>query len=458
MIRSSTAEAFAKAAARTRAIMQPTTRLMPRGLVAPPSAFVCRSCRAHPGHGRRAHSPAAAAAAAASPPSVTPTAGLARLASRRLISAAGPDASRYLQGVITSSILGGDGRPRTEGFYTAFLNAQGRVLYDAFVYPDTLLAAARGRPPGESFLVEVDASQADRLQRHIKRYKLRAKFAVRLLDEGEASIWHAWDTTNTTTDRQRPSSPPSPPSSPGPGSSAAGAGLIRLQDPRAPGLGTRLVTTAASPPFLQYGSDPPPPPAVDETAYQLHRYLHGVAEGQDEMLHEQALPQESTLAATGAIDFHKGCYVGQELTIRTRRGGVRKRILPCALYGEVRAAPARLAYRPPRAAAAEDDARAVTADMIPEGTSIGRAEKKARSAGKWLRGLGNVGLALCRLETMTVLAAPGESAAFDSEREFVMLGRTGGGDGDEFAVRVKAFVPVCLRRGLDGEATTTSRG
>src|SRR5690606_34793175 len=160
-------------------------------------------------------------------------------------------------------------------------------------------------------------------------------------------------------------------------------------------------------------------PVLPENAYTLRRYLHGVAEGQSELLHGQALPHESNLDLTGAVDFRKGCYVGQELTIRTEhRGVVRKRVLPCLLYPDHNEGDSTSStssnlpdtgvsssssssssdnfyslYRP-------EIAPGLTAATVPVEASIGRVGRKGRSAGKWLRGIGNVGLALCRLETM----------------------------------------------------------
>ena len=102
----------------------------------------------------------------------------------------------------------------------------------------------------------------------------------------------------------------------------------------------------------------------------------------------------------------------------------------------------------------EDGVDGVVGQMIPEGTSIGRSGKKGRSAGKWLRGVGNVGLALVRLEVMTDVRLPGETAAaaYEPDNEFVMAPKSGEeGDAAEGAppVKIKAFVPEWLRRGLE---------
>jgi folate-binding protein YgfZ len=314
------------------------------------------------------------------------------------------------------------------GFYAAFLTAQGRVLHDVFVYHD---ARDTSSPPGTSWLLEVDSAEADRLLKHMRRYKLRAKFNTRLLDPGEAHVWQAWDDASPSL-----SLPPTT------------TDVITTPDTRAPNLGHRILTFSPAPPETPHHHHP----QVPESAYTLRRYLHGIAEGQAEILHAQALPHESNLDQTGAVDFRKGCYVGQELTIRTEhRGVVRKRVLPCVLYPEEEVSPGLEgglagAYRPLVA-------EGVGAEMVPAEASIGRVGRKGRSAGKWLRGVGNVGLAVCRLEIMTDVVLPGEVAAggFVEGDEFV-VGLGGEDKEDGRKVKIKAFVPEWLRAGLAGKA------
>ncbi|KAH6611029.1 hypothetical protein Trco_001049 [Trichoderma cornu-damae] len=359
-------------------------------------------------------------ASSVSAPARPPISGLAALSSRRLLSVTGPDAAKFLQGIITANVVSSKGEPRTGAFYTGFLNATGRVLYDVFIYP-VRGGSSGSAQEGDGFLVEVDAAQINALAKYIKRYKLRARVALRTIDSSEMTVWHAWNDTpgsrfDVTADESR----------------------IIFEDPRAPGLGCRVI---------QLAGQKPPEVDVDqatEEAYTIRRYLHGVAEGQDEILRELALPLESNMEHMNGIDFHKGCYVGQELTIRTKhRGVVRKRILPCAIYEKDKAAPPSLHYEPE-----SGSPEALTADMIPTETSIGRFGKRGRSAGKWLRGVGNIGLGLCRLEIMTDVVLPGEQAAatFKDGDEFEL---EWGEEDNKSSVKVKAFVPDWLRRSLD---------
>lgn len=418
--------------------MRPRGNIVPRRIAhSPPAApsFICSTCRfaaaaaaAPVARPRRAHAFSSTSAARSPLPPPPPQSGLVALSSRRLISVSGPDSPKFLQGVITQNILppasSSSDSVIAAGSYGAFLNATGRVLHDVFIYRDP-----RGATPGESFLIEVDAVEATRLERHIKRYKLRAKFAVRLLAPGEVTVWHGWDDTK------------------GSGAAAVAVGeaphhLLHLKDPRAPGLGHRILTEAGREPAVDLER------AADEDVYRVRRYLMGVPEGQSELIREGALPLEGNLDVMGGIDFRKGCYVGQELTIRTKhRGVVRKRVLPVMIYGAEGEGeqPRQLEYLP------AGGGGSTAASAIPADTSIGRLGKRGRSAGKWLRGVGNVGLALCRLEIMTDVVLPGEPAAssYTPADEFVMEGQAGEDGQDPFKVKIKAFVPEWLRQGLD---------
>lgn len=268
----------------------------------------------------------------------------------------------------------------------------------------------------EGWLIEVDAKEAERLAKHVKRYRLRAKFEVRVLGEEERGVWGAWDagTEGAWTAH----------SLAGTKGVGGGGGEIGCEDKRAPGMGHRLILPGGKKPEVD-GEE------VDEGVYRVRRYLRGVPEGQDELLRESALPQESCIDFMGGIDYRKGCYVGQELTIRTHHTGVvRKRVLPVMFYGKDEAIPSTLEYDPTKDYGVEG---------IPVETSIGRFEKSGRSAGKFLKGVGNIGLGLCRLETMTDVQVQGEAGGYKEGDEFKLEWDVEG-SGPEM-VKVKAFVP-----------------
>lgn len=295
-----------------------------------------------------------------------------------------------------------------DGYYGAFLNASGRVLYDVFIY-----SAARSKDYRDSVLngndepgyfIEVDANEVHNLTKHLKRYKLRAKVGIKVIEEEEWCIWQTWP------EEIKPS--------------LNDSSDIFCHDRRAPGMGLRIIRPRSRPPEEEV--------EATNAQYDLRRIMLGVAEGQSEIIKESALPQESNIDYMTGIDFRKGCYVGQELTIRTHHTGVvRKRILPVQIYdgGVGLKAPNELSY---------DQIPKLL--LPPKGSNISRVDKKGRSAGRWLGGVGNVGLALCRLEVMSDTILTTEGSQWSPEDEFRIAWDAQEGL-DRGEVKVKAFVP-----------------
>ncbi|KAI9867962.1 MAG: ccr4 associated factor [Trichoglossum hirsutum] len=340
-----------------------------------------------------------------------PASGVAKLTNRRLVALYGQDAPHFLQGMVTNNVTSSG----TRGFYAAFLNAQGRILNDVFIYPASQIPhhLSTSIPPNTPiYLVEADALSTTPLLSHIRRHKLRAKFTATLLDPFQWSVYSIWDSTQKWTPLHTDSK---------------ASREIGCVDPRAPGMGRRVVV------FHGDGADE----RIEETttleAYTVRRILHGVAEGQAEILPGVALPHESNIDYMSGIDFRKGCYVGQELTIRTHHTGiVRKRILPINLYSPPSPPPQTLSYDPQttvQAPATETGISRVIAEGKEGGIYRGMSPK---STGKFLGAVGDVGLALCRLESMTDVILTGEGGGWNPRDEFELVG------GD---VRVKAFVP-----------------
>ena len=358
-----------------------------------------RHCRKAPPSVSRHHT-----TVSPSGPLVPPPTACARLPNRRLVSLRGHDAPRFLQGLTTQNV---PSEFPSSSFYSAFLNASGRVLYDVFIYPD--VDKEKGEP---GFLIEVDANEVVALVRHLRRYKLRAEFEARLVDQAELSVWASWG-------KESPS-----------GIDSRASGL----DQRAPGMGERVILPSDR---VLEGSGP----QVGSISYNIRRMMMGIAEGQSELVKESAFPQESNIDYMGGIDFRKGCYVGQELTIRTHHTGVvRKRILPVQIYS------AEGDWEPPDQLMYDADTKV---SLPPKGAKIHRMDRPAMGVGKWLGGVGNIGLALCRLEIMpSVLTRDG--GQWMQEREFRVAWEPEEGREVE-EVRVKAFVPTWHQSRAEGQ-------
>ncbi|KAH7344930.1 hypothetical protein B0J17DRAFT_637596 [Rhizoctonia solani] len=251
--------------------------------------------------------------------SATSTRLCSQLSDRGVLSVSGTDSKVFLNGIVASTI-------KDHPFYTTFLSAQGRVLYDVFIYPH----AVDGR---SGYLIDYDSRSSDvtPILTLLKRHVLRSKVRIRDASD-EWKVWSVWDSTS-----QESSFPTMREWRVG----RSGAveplyaeneyrlgheyeqGAIGTRDLRAPGMGDRLLVRVGDKPDVSCDF------VQDETQFTLHRILHGVPEGRDDIVPQQAFPMDSNMDLMGGLDFRKGCYVGQELTVRTYHTGViRKRIMP----------------------------------------------------------------------------------------------------------------------------------
>ncbi|KAJ5527285.1 transferase caf17 [Penicillium frequentans] len=358
-----------------------------------------------------------------------PDAGYAQLTNRGLISITGIDSATFLQGLMTQNMLVANdpNKPvRRTGTYTAFLNSQGRILNDAFIYPVPI-------PNGNDleWLVEVDKNEVPTLLKHLKKHKLRAKLKLRALDDGERTVWSSWKNHEQPRWAAYNLESESAATSPFTHSSD----IVGCIDTRAPGLGSRIITPGSEDLRTHFPDESQLAGSqVGLDAYTVRRILNGVPEGQSEIIRESALPMECNMDMARAIDFRKGCYVGQELTIRTHHTGVvRKRILPVQFYTKDMSTADGPVYEP-----------SADIPLPPAGTNIMKAGgRRGRSAGKFLNGVGNIGLALCRLEMMTDIALTGEGTQYTSGSEFKLSWTS---ELDQPAeVKLQAFVPSWVR-------------
>jgi mRNA-decapping enzyme subunit 2 len=84
--------------------------------------------------------------------------------------------------------------------------------------------------------------------------------------------------------------------------------------------------------------------------------------------------------------------------------------------------------------------------------------RRGRSAGKFLGGIGNIGLALCRLEMMTDITLTGEGSQFSPDQEFKISWEEPEEPGSAGkSVKLKAIMPSWSREYiLSGVAKSNS--
>ncbi|KAF9247235.1 hypothetical protein BU15DRAFT_84766 [Melanogaster broomeanus] len=305
----------------------------------------------------------------------TPT--LAPITNRAVLSVSGSDATEFLNGLLANSVQG-------KQSYGAFLHAQGRVLHDVFLYTSVASTAP-------TYLIEHDPtpSESPPLLGLLKRFVLRSKVRIRDVTE-EWDVWGAWGEGPEAEQREwdwATSGAVEPVwrnSLDWPWGTAHGV----ILDRRAPGMGRRLLVRKGDRPQEVSTHD-----IVGTDAYLLHRIVHGVPEGSADIQPLHAFPIESNLDAMGGLDFRKGCYVGQELTVRTYHTGViRKRILPVVLSSSTyHSSPTdsdTTMTRAPRLRGASTLLSSILAPSVNPGTAVGLAllrleHLRMRNGQKW---------------------------------------------------------------------------
>ncbi|WP_341915800.1 folate-binding protein [Ferrovibrio terrae] len=204
----------------------------------------------------------------------------AALPDRALLSLGGDEAAGFLDALVSNSVTGLE---RGQAAYAALLSPQGKFLHDFFVTPD---------PNTSGLLLDVAAERLPDLQRRLTLYRLRAKVTIAPVDGVRCYALF--------------------------GGAAPSAVGIQFADPRLPAMGWRL--------WLPDQADPPLPPA-DPAVYHAHRIALGVPDGVRDIEIDKGLLLENHFEALHGVDFKKGCYIGQELTARTKyRGLVKKQL------------------------------------------------------------------------------------------------------------------------------------
>ena len=216
---------------------------------------------------------------------------------RSVIAVSGPDRAEFLQGLISN-----DTAKVAEGraIWAALLTPQGRFLNDMFV-------VAEG---ADTFLLETERERAPALARKLKMYTLRSKVTV---EDRSATMEVAVVF--------------------GPGAEALVplAGATSFVDPRLPELGVRVLAPVGQTAALlsAHGIGEAP---LD--AYERRRLELGVPDGSRDLPVEKALLLESGFDELNGVDWKKGCYMGQELTARTKyRGLIKRRLFPVRIEG-----------------------------------------------------------------------------------------------------------------------------
>ncbi len=225
---------------------------------------------------------------------------------RGVIRVSGGDRNSFLQGIVSADV---EKITQDRSGWSAFLTPQGKFLHEFFLCAD-----------GDSLLIDCEAARLADLKRRLSLYRLRSKVTIEDCSDNIAvaafygagalaALELAVEPGHTT---------------------GFGSGRIFV-DPRLAELGARAVLArqSAADEVAASGFSP-----GSQSSYDRLRISLGIPDGSRDMEVEKSTLLENGFDELGGVDWQKGCFLGQELTARTKyRALIKKRLLPVTLQG-----------------------------------------------------------------------------------------------------------------------------
>ena len=223
------------------------------------------------------------------------------LEDRGLISITGEDSKNFLQNIITNDV---EKVSTSNSIFSALFTPQGKYLFEFFL----LLTK-------EGFLLDCDNKFTNEIITYLSKYKLRSKIEIKdistnhvigLISLEKFTEIQNDESKNTDTIVYRDSPV--------------------FIDPRNKKLGARILSTLEK---LHLTIKKLDLKIIKAENFFLDAHALGIPIKGVENLKEQLFGLEANFEELKAIDFKKGCYVGQENTARMKiKNKLRKRLLP----------------------------------------------------------------------------------------------------------------------------------
>lgn len=204
------------------------------------------------------------------------------LENRAVMQIVGQDKQKFLQGLLSNDI---NKLTQQKAIYACLLTPQGKYFADFF------LTSVQ-----DSIFMDMPRVRQEEICKKLNLYKLRSDVQFIKRDDYKVIAIFEKDLTKV--------------------------GDIFFQDPRSSEMGIRAFVTQEQLDKIALDY------ALNSDLYDLTRFDNFIAEGEEDLKAGQSFPLEFGFDELNAIDYQKGCYVGQELVARTHYlGVVRKEIV-----------------------------------------------------------------------------------------------------------------------------------
>ena len=197
------------------------------------------------------------------------------LKDRSIIEIIGDDCQKFLQSLTTNDIIS------KRYCYSYLLSNQGRYLFDFFVYQKDI----------NHYFIDVNSDVNSNLIKLLTLYKLRSNVVIQ-----DVSFKYDMIYSKNIIEQAE----------------------FSLQDTRYKKLGFRsLILKDSNTNLDQFSKD----------LYLIDKYNYTIIDGSFDLIKDKSIPIEYGADELNAIDYKKGCYIGQEVISRAKyQGVVRKKI------------------------------------------------------------------------------------------------------------------------------------
>lgn len=232
------------------------------------------------------------------------------LEDRGLVSVSGPDAMDFLQNILSNDV---NKVKDSSSIFSAIFTPQGKYLYEFFITKSQ-----------DGYFLDCDNELTKELIDYLSKYKLRSqikinnissKYGVGIINLDKFKEIQIAENKFTQTIECMES--------------------LIFVDPRKKILGARILSTLNK---FHLTIKKLNLEIINENDYLKEAYLQGIPIKGIKNLKDQLFGLEANFEELNAIDFKKGCYVGQENTARMKlKNKLRRRLLPIKSYEKLTA-------------------------------------------------------------------------------------------------------------------------
>jgi folate-binding protein YgfZ len=227
------------------------------------------------------------------------------LEDRGILAVSGADRRVFLQGLVSNDV---EKVGPTQARYAALLTAQGKYLHDFMMIEF-----------GGALWLEGETGRQSDLKRRLSIYRLRAKAALEERPELTVAVVFGRGARAVMGLSEEP------------GAARSFASGVAFIDPRLAALGVRCILPRVD---IRAALDSAGLAETGFPAYDRLRLGLGIPDGGRDLIPEKSILLEAGFEELNGVDWQKGCYIGQELTARTKyRGLIKKRLMPIEIDG-----------------------------------------------------------------------------------------------------------------------------